>query len=155
MAIGNMHNKWWRLAMWYFGLCEWTERQTNKHTHHNTLHHPGGRDKAKTGNDSNGKKNDITNTGTLHSKKPIAPTFLIRVQKMSSLSPHITHFIRPTDQLLVRLTTTYMYQPQSIIIYLQDKGTTHTTTVLRLCGICLGKPGWAGTRRNIHPLLSS
>ena len=33
---------------------------------------------------------------------------------------------------------------------------THThTTVLRLCGICPGKPGWAGTRRNIHPLLSS
>jgi len=31
---------------------------------------------------------------------------------------------------------------------------THTT-VLRLCGICPGKPGWAGTRRNIHPLLSS
>ena len=29
------------------------------------------------------------------------------------------------------------------------------TTVLRLCGICPGKPGWAGTRRNIHPLLSS
>jgi len=33
--------------------------------------------------------------------------------------------------------------------------TTTTTTVLRLCGICPGKPGWAGTRRNIHPLLSS
>jgi len=33
---------------------------------------------------------------------------------------------------------------------------THThTTVLQLCGICPGKPGWAGTRRNIHPLLSS
>jgi len=33
---------------------------------------------------------------------------------------------------------------------------THThTTVLRLCGICPGKPGWAATRRNIHPLLSS
>jgi len=31
---------------------------------------------------------------------------------------------------------------------------THThTTVLRLCRICLGQPGWAGTRRNIHPLL--
>ena len=31
---------------------------------------------------------------------------------------------------------------------------THTqhTTVLRLCGICPGQPGWAGTRRNIHPL---
>ena len=28
---------------------------------------------------------------------------------------------------------------------------THTT-VLRLCGFCLGQPGWAGTRRNIHPL---
>ena len=31
---------------------------------------------------------------------------------------------------------------------------THTT-VLRLCGICPGQPGWAGTRRNIHPLHSS
>jgi len=30
---------------------------------------------------------------------------------------------------------------------------THThTTVLRLCGFCPGQPGWAGTRRNIHPL---
>jgi len=28
---------------------------------------------------------------------------------------------------------------------------THTT-VLRLCGMCPGQPGWAGTRRNIHPL---
>ena len=33
---------------------------------------------------------------------------------------------------------------------------THThTTVLQLCGICPGQPGWAGTRRNIHPLQSS
>jgi len=30
---------------------------------------------------------------------------------------------------------------------------THTT-VLRLCGNCPGQPGWAGTRRNIHPLQS-
>jgi len=30
---------------------------------------------------------------------------------------------------------------------------THThKTILRLCGFCLGQPGWAGTRRNIHPL---
>ena len=30
---------------------------------------------------------------------------------------------------------------------------SHThTTVSRLCGICPGQPGWAGTRRNIHPL---
>jgi len=29
--------------------------------------------------------------------------------------------------------------------------TTHTT-LLQLCGFCLGQPGWAGTRRNIHPL---
>jgi len=30
---------------------------------------------------------------------------------------------------------------------------THThTTVLRLYGFCPGQPGWAGTRRNIHPL---
>ena len=32
---------------------------------------------------------------------------------------------------------------------------TQHTTVLRLCGICPGKPGWVGTRGNIHPLLSS
>jgi len=30
---------------------------------------------------------------------------------------------------------------------------THNTTVLRLCGICPGKPRWAGTRRNIHSFL--
>ena len=32
---------------------------------------------------------------------------------------------------------------------------THThahTTILWLSGFCLGLPGWAGTRRNIHPL---
>jgi len=32
---------------------------------------------------------------------------------------------------------------------------THThkhTTVLLLSGFCLGQPGWASTRRNIHPL---
>ena len=30
---------------------------------------------------------------------------------------------------------------------------THThTTVLWLCGFCPGQPGWAGTRRHIHPL---
>jgi len=43
-------------------------------------------------------------------------------------------------------------------VKLQDKTHTHThthTTILRLCGICPGKPGWAGTRRNIHPLHSS
>jgi len=28
---------------------------------------------------------------------------------------------------------------------------THTT-ILRLSGFCLGQSGWAGTRRNIHPL---
>ena len=30
--------------------------------------------------------------------------------------------------------------------------TTTTTTVLRLFGFCPGQPGWASTRRNIHPL---
>jgi len=29
---------------------------------------------------------------------------------------------------------------------------TQHTTVLRLFGFCPGQPGWAGTRRNIHPL---
>jgi len=30
---------------------------------------------------------------------------------------------------------------------------THThTTVLRLSGFWMGQTGWAGTRRNIHPL---
>jgi len=35
----------------------------------------------------------------------------------------------------------------------QTHTNTHThTTVLRLYGFCPGQPGWAGTRRNIHPL---
>jgi len=35
----------------------------------------------------------------------------------------------------------------------KNGGYTHThTTILRLCGFCPGQPGWAGTRRNIHPL---
>jgi len=29
---------------------------------------------------------------------------------------------------------------------------TTTTTILWLSGFCRGLPGWAGTRRNIHPL---
>jgi len=32
------------------------------------------------------------------------------------------------------------------------RGSHIHTTVLRLCGFCPGQPGWAGTRRNIHPL---
>jgi len=28
---------------------------------------------------------------------------------------------------------------------------THTT-ILQLSGFCLGQPGWAATRRNIHPV---
>jgi len=38
-------------------------------------------------------------------------------------------------------------------VMLVDHDQTHThTTVLRLYGLCLGQPGWASTRRNIHPL---
>jgi len=36
---------------------------------------------------------------------------------------------------------------------MQQDTHTHThTTVLRLFGFCPEQPGWAGTRRNIHPL---
>jgi len=32
---------------------------------------------------------------------------------------------------------------------------THThATVLQLSGLCPGQPGWASSRRNIHPLTS-
>ena len=34
-------------------------------------------------------------------------------------------------------------------VYLE---TITTTTILRLSGFCPGQPGWADTRRNIHPL---
>jgi len=33
---------------------------------------------------------------------------------------------------------------------IENKHHTHTT-VLQLFGFCQGQPGWAGTRRNIHP----
>ena len=56
------------------------------------------------------------------------------------------HLRRPLSCLTPHISWT----PANICITL----TTHTT-VLRLSGICPGKPGWAGTRRNIHPLLSS
>jgi len=41
-----------------------------------------------------------------------------------------------------------------LYMLLQDRDiVTHThTTVLWLSGFCLGQPGWASTRRNIHPL---
>jgi len=43
--------------------------------------------------------------------------------------------------------------PQSTYIHTYTHTHTHThTTVLRLYGFCLGQPGWAGSRRNIHPL---
>jgi len=32
-----------------------------------------------------------------------------------------------------------------------EKKDTHTT-ILHLCEFCPGQPGWAGTKRNIHPL---
>jgi len=32
------------------------------------------------------------------------------------------------------------------------KTTTTTTSILRLSGLCLGQPGWAGTKRNTHHL---
>jgi len=45
-----------------------------------------------------------------------------------------------------------MNNMQLIIYALHNTHThTHNTTILRLCGICPGQPGWAGTRRNIHP----
>jgi len=37
------------------------------------------------------------------------------------------------------------YKRKSQSIFLDSHTLTHTT-VLRLCGICPGKPGWAGTR---------
>jgi len=38
-------------------------------------------------------------------------------------------------------------------MFTTDHTHTHThTTVLQLCGFCPGQPGWADTRRNIHPL---
>jgi len=39
--------------------------------------------------------------------------------------------------------------PHGIFLIL-PQANTHTT-ILRLCGFCLGQPGWAGTRRNTHP----
>jgi len=36
--------------------------------------------------------------------------------------------------------------------YLQNNNYYYTTIVLRLSGFYLGQPGWASTRRNIHPL---
>jgi len=36
----------------------------------------------------------------------------------------------------------------------QTTTTTTTTTILQLSGYCQGLPGWADTRRNIHPLIS-
>ena len=39
-----------------------------------------------------------------------------------------------------------------ILLYFLSAHTHTHTTVLQLCGICPRQPGWAGTRRNIHPL---
>ena len=54
------------------------------------------------------------------------------------------------------LLTFYINCVHILHCFWDTAGHTHThTTVLRLCGICPGQPGWAGTRRNIHPLHSS
>jgi len=43
-------------------------------------------------------------------------------------------------------TGVQFFRGHGVYIYTQ----THTT-ILRLCGFCPGQPGWAGTKRNIHP----
>ena len=41
------------------------------------------------------------------------------------------------------------------LTHLHTQTHTHThATVLQLSGFCLAQPGWAGSRRNIHPLTS-
>jgi len=42
----------------------------------------------------------------------------------------------------------------SINTYACMRANTHTQTVLRLSGLCLGQPKWASTTGNIHPLKS-
>jgi len=40
MATGNMDKIWWSPAVWFLGLCQWTDRQTDlqtdRYTHHNS-----------------------------------------------------------------------------------------------------------------------
>jgi len=37
--VGNVHKNLVLFGRVVFTLCEWTDRQTNRHTRHNTLHH--------------------------------------------------------------------------------------------------------------------
>jgi len=46
----------------------------------------------------------------------------------------------------------YVYFIINLLTYLHTHTHTHTQTVLRLSGFCPGQPGWASTRRSIHPL---
>jgi len=37
-AIGNIHKKLVNVGHMVFEICEWTDRHTNGHTHHKTIH---------------------------------------------------------------------------------------------------------------------
>ena len=84
---------------------------------------------------------------------------------LSCLTPHISRTPAYICITLISLETTFSAADSmglSAFKFLwwapKDRQVMHThthTTVLRLCGNCPGQPGWAGTRRNIHPLHSS
>jgi len=60
-AIGNMHENSVKFGLVVFELREWTDRQTNGNTHHNTSHHSHGRgnDSIGLGLEGNGGKDEI------------------------------------------------------------------------------------------------
>ena len=43
-TIGNMHTNLVKFGCVVFELCKSTDKQTNRHTHHDTFHPPGGKE---------------------------------------------------------------------------------------------------------------
>ena len=109
----------------------------------------------------------ITQLATSHQHQAVLPT--------ASSSWIMTSFLRSVDTATVRfccssstcqqqMSPSHRISSHSITharTHARTHACTHTrmharahthTTVLRLSGLCLRQPGWACTRRNIHPL---
>jgi len=82
------------------------------------------------------------------------PQFPTKVMKFHA---YLASFSRSDAKQTDRWQTQWLLHKALTLAHCKPNNTntdhTHThTTVLQLCGFCLGQPGWAGTRRNIHPL---
>jgi len=70
----------------------------------------------------------------------------------STLNFAFSFFLNRETYLYIHCNCLFCWQPITTESRTPGKKTTTTTTISRLFGLCPGQPGWASTRRNIHPL---